>query len=932
MFRAGKPAAYGTDTSAIAYVAREGSPPATWPRVGWSRQIPDMDSARAPCQGEVMGVDRTRDAASHSDMLERAQHLSALREALAATVSTRRGILVLLGGEAGAGKTTVLRNFAASTEPTQRELWGSCDPLFTPRPLGPFIDIARVAGGALRDLVAAGAKPYQIAAGLVGMAEESRGTIIMIEDLHWADEATLDVLSLLGRRIESIPALVIATYRDDELDRTHPLRRLLGELRSTTSIRRLTAQPLSPEAVATLAAPYGVDPDALYRATAGNPFFVTEVIAAPGSDIPSTVRDAVMARAARLSGAATTVVEAVSIALPQAEPWLLDALVADAAAALDQCLSSGILHEVPGGIAFRHELARAAIEESLSPHRRIALHRRALLSLAAPPAGAADPARLAYHAEAAGDTEAVLRFAPAAARYAASIGAHREAGAQYARALRFGGGLSPGARAALLECRSHECYLTDDMDASIDALEQAIAQWRMSGDQLREGAALTQLVRRLWCGGRSVDSATAEEHALQLLEAQPPGRELALAYSVRAAMYLNDERYDETLSWETRALDLAESCGDPAVIAYSLNNLGTMQLLAGMPEGREKLERSLALAGSPGLEEHVGRVFIHLGWAMTRTRAYELEPWLDRGVTACDELGLELFKLYVLAYRARLHLDLGRWNDAAADAVFVLRSARSVPLLRLLALSVLGLLRARRGDPQEWPLLDEALTLVDGLTEELQYRVPVVAARAEAAWLSGRCSAVNADTRDTLDAAVDRGSSWVVGELAWLRRLAGVHETVSGASEPYAAQLAGDAAAAAARWTELGCPYDAALALVQSDDECSLRLALAEFQRLGARPAAGIVARRLREHGVRNLPRGPRPDTEHHPARLTPREAEILDHVRQGASNAEIATRLYLSEKTVQHHVSAILRKLGVASRGQAVFEAARRGLTAANR
>jgi DNA-binding CsgD family transcriptional regulator len=296
-------------------------------------------------------------------------------------------------------------------------------------------------------------------------------------------------------------------------------------------------------------------------------------------------------------------------------------------------------------------------------------------------------------------------------------------------------------------------------------------------------------------------------------------------------------------------------------------------------------------------------------------------------VKVCQDLGLEGWERYVIVYRARLRLDLGRWDDAAADAVAMVGSPPRAPLLRLLALTVLGLIRARRGDPRQWPPLDEALALLEG-QDELQYRAPVAAARAEAAWLDGRGSAVDDITRDVLETAVERGASWVVGELAWLRRLAGIIETVPGVVEPYSAQLAGDAGAAAARWTELGCTYDAALALVESDDEHDLRRALAEFQRLGARPAAGIVARRLREHGVRGLPRGPREQTQHHPAGLTRREAEVFAHVQQGASNAEIAARLYLSEKTVQHHISAILRKLGVGSRGQAVSEGARRGLT----
>jgi DNA-binding CsgD family transcriptional regulator len=200
-------------------------------------------------------------------------------------------------------------------------------------------------------------------------------------------------------------------------------------------------------------------------------------------------------------------------------------------------------------------------------------------------------------------------------------------------------------------------------------------------------------------------------------------------------------------------------------------------------------------------------------------------------------------------------------------------------------------------------------------------------ARAEAAWLASRGAGVDEETRDVLDLAVARGAPWVVGELAWLRRLSGVRETVAGVAEPYLSQLGGDATAAAAHWERLGCPYDAAVALVHSDDESDLRRALAEFQRLGARPAAALAARRLRENGVRGLPRGPRPQTARNPGSLTRRETEVLVLVQQGSSNAEIAARLFLSEKTVHHHVSAILRKLGVSSRTQAVSEAARLGI-----
>jgi DNA-binding CsgD family transcriptional regulator/tetratricopeptide (TPR) repeat protein len=857
-------------------------------------------------------------AAPGPALLERGHQVAALREAHRRAVAGR-GVLVLLAGEAGGGKTALVRHAVAEISATgTRILWGGCDPLFAPRPLGPFLDMALPGD--------AGAKPHLVAAAL---GRQPRGTVIVVEDVHWADEATLDVLSLLGRRIDAVPVLVVATYRGEEIDRGHPFRQLLGELRTGASIRRLTAEPLSLSAVAELARAHGadqpgIDAAALHRTTSGNPFFVTEVLAAGGASVPATVRDAVLARAARLGPAAMAVLETVSICVPQAELPLLDALATDGGA-LERCLDAGMLIAGPAAVAFRHDLARLTIEESLPPHRRRDLHRRVLRALRGS-GGEPDPARFAHHAAAGGDADAVLEFAPAAAERAAASGAQREAAALYAQALRFADGLPQSARAALLEKRSYACYLTDLADASIDALREAVECWRADGDERRLGAALSQLSRRLWCGGQSAEAARAGQEALAILERLPAGTELALAYSNLAQIALNDERRDETLWWSERALALAERAGDPAVVTHSLNNIGTIRLLAGDQTGMDAMRRSLDVAEREGLEEHVGRAYIHVGWAMTRTRAYQHAAWLDRGLRVCEDLGLERWGRYVLAYRARTSLDHGCFDDAASDAAEVLRSSGSVPLLGILALTTLALTRLRRGDPGHEALLDAAVRCCAGQTE-VQYLAPIAAARAEAAWLTGNPHLVDAATRDTLDEAAKRESAWVVGELAWLRRLAGIEESVPSAAEPYLSQLAGDVDRAAALWTDLGCPYDAALALVGSPDEDRLRVALAGFQRLGARAAAAVVARRLRANGARAVPRGPRPSTLNNPARLTPREVEVLSLIREGLSNAEIAVRLYLAEKTVHHHVSAVLRKLGVATRGQAAREAARRGL-----
>ena len=386
---------------------------------------------------------------AEKELLERERELAVLAEALAGVDAGEGGALVLVHGEAGVGKTTLLRDFSQEHAERARVLWGACEALFTPRPLGPFLDIADEAGGELRDLVAAGALPHEIASALARELDDRSTAILVLEDLHWADEATLDVLRLLGRRVERLRALVVATYRSDELARTHPLRVVLGDLATSLRAVRLQLEPLSPEAVAELARPYGVDPEDLYAKTAGNPFFVTEALAGDRAAVPATVRDAVLARAARLSPQARDLLDAVAVVPPRGEPWLLEAIAGDAAAALDECLASGMLRLDHHAASFRHELARLAVEDSIDPQRQVELHRSALQALRAPPSGRPDLARLAHHAEAADDAAAVLELAPRAAEQAAALGAHREAAAQYARALRFADALDAEARGEL---------------------------------------------------------------------------------------------------------------------------------------------------------------------------------------------------------------------------------------------------------------------------------------------------------------------------------------------------------------------------------------------------------------------------------------------------------------------------------------------------
>jgi DNA-binding CsgD family transcriptional regulator len=855
-------------------------------------------------------------------LLEREDALAVLSAWAAEITDKGGGRLAFVCGEAGVGKTLLLRRFCDGQASVARVLWGSCDPLFASRPLGPLVDVAQITGGELGELVQREARPHEVAAALLRELAARVPTILVVEDLHWADEGTLDVLRLLGRRVRPAPALVIASYRDDELDRSHPLRVVLGELPTGDAAARLRLQPLSLEAVARLAEPCGVDPCELYRSTAGNPFFVSEVLAGAQGVIPETVRDAVLARASRLSTRARAVLDAAAVVPLYAEMWLLEALAGEAVDSLDECIGAGMLRPQAEGIAFRHELARIAIEESLAPDQRLRLHRRALAALVEQ-AGTPDAARVAHHAVAAGDTEAVLRFAPVAAARAASFGAHREAAAQYARALQFAERLPPAERADLLDRRSYACYVTGQFDDAIDAQERALECHRQLGDKRGEGDSLRSLSRLLRYIGRSREAMEVGREAVAALERLPPGRELAMAYCNLSHLYMHLEDAEGTIDWGTRALDLAEQLDDPEIRVYALTNIGNIEQLTGVRT--EKLEQSLELAQRFGLEEHAGRAFVAFTWWSSRGRSYAVaDRYLEPALEYCTERGLDLWRLFLLASRARSHLDRGRWDDAVESAELVLRDPRTPPVPRIAALAVLGLVRARRGDPDVWTPLDEAWALAQP-TGELQRIEPAAAARAEALWLEDHCDRVADATDYALDLAVRRQAWWIVGEFAYWRRCAGIQEEVPAtAAEPWATQLEGDWRRAGERWSELDSPYEAALALADADDEHALRSSFEELQRLGARPAAAIVARRLRERGARGIPRGPRQTTRANPANLTTRELEVLGHVAQGLRNAEIAERLFLSEKTVDHHVSAILRKLNVRTRGEAGAEAMR--------
>jgi DNA-binding CsgD family transcriptional regulator len=808
----------------------------------------------------------------------------------------------------------------ARTGSRVRALVGACEPLSTPRPFGPFLDVATVVGGPLLAALSHESGAVRIPECILGELQarepSHKGTLMVIEDAHWADAATLDVLRYLARRVHRTAALVVVTYRDDALGRSHPLSVLLGDLAGQPGVHSLSVTCLSRTAVEHIAAAARspVDVAELYRITGGNPFYVTEVLAAGNLRIPQSVSLAALARRARLSAEARVALDAFAVLGPRATLPLAAALLGPEPVGLEECLENGALHMDGDHIAFRHELARTAVHYAIPRPRLMRLHRAAMEARRSTCVRPEDLDVLAEHAEYAQDGAAVLVYAPRAAQRADALGAHREAAAQYARALRFASDLPGPQRADLLERCAYQCYLTSQMDEALAAAEAALLVRQQTGETRLQAADLRWCSRLQWATGHSTEAWQAARAAQDLLEHRPADAELGWAYSNLSQLAAYAQDAHTALPLAGRAVELGERFDDPNLVLHARTNAALARLLC-HGQGWDDLQHTTDTAAASGAEEGAARGYATSAWiaVLHRDRAHSV-PALARGAAYCTAHDLDSFGWFLHAVRGLDDLHHGSWASAAdaADAI-LRRSGLVAPMHRLFALTVVGLLRARRGEPEAWPLLDEALRSAEA--GDLLRLAPVHEARAEVAWLAGDGERTRQEAAVGLDAVTEQTDPWLAAGLArWCIR-AGAEPPSVRAAGPLRLELARSWAAAAEAWDDLDCPYDAALARLEGPPD-AVEQALGTFQRLGADAAARLAAQRLRAAGVRQ-PRGPRPATRADPHGLTSRQLQVLELLRQGLSDADIADRLVISPKTASHHVAAILAKYGVRSRHQ---------------
>ena len=814
------------------------------------------------------------------------------------------GCVVLVAGEPGIGKTVLLHEFAGRVP--QPVLWGMCDPLNTPRPLGPLRDVAPRLGpavtAALRDAVA----QYEIfAAALEALGARPR--VLVVEDLHWGDEATLDLVRFLARRIAGLPLLLVVSYRDGG-GPEHPLRPVLGDLVGVPDTRRLSLTPLSRAAVAELVGEHGPDPADVHARTGGNPFFVSQILAQPDAPLPDSVRDAVVARTAGLAAPARRVLELLSCAPDGVGGEVLAALRVPHAV-VGELAATGLLDRRGDGVAFRHEIARLAVLDAVAPGAEPTLHAAMIEALEQV---GADVSVLAHHAAALGDVPRILRYATAAGAEAARSGAHREAVAFYELALRHTDESDAATRAGVLEPLAYELYLTDKLDAAITATVRARELRRALGDVVGVGTGHEKASHFAWY---AADRAMADEEdraAVDVLTGADAPRELGFALANRT--YLAAQRGDPDHAREAgeHARSIADELDDAALRTTAHLGLTLVRLYGGDLEARTELRAVSDSALALRIDEIATTAMSNLAhFDVDQGHFDDAEDTLVDALRISEERDIPICGMWQRGVRARLRLLQGRWADAEQDALAVLATA-DVPLGRLWAHLVLGLLAARRAAPPDNPHLDELWQLA------LRLDLPgisatVGAALAEQAWI-----------RRVPDPRLDTARAWldVPGPggdrlRRWAWRLAAAGSPQLGDGPPPAGLL--DAPS--------GQPYRRALALYDDGAADAQLAALPIVDDLGARAVGALVRARLREVGVSSPPRGPAPATRANPGGLTGRQLDVLALLVDGLSNAEIAARLVISRKTADHHVSAILGKLAVRSRGEAVAAARRMGL-----
>lgn len=829
---------------------------------------------------------------------------------------TTGGKVALVRGEAGIGKSALVAELGRLCASATRVLNGACDDLFIPMPFAPFWDVARDEERLRPALEQRDRTRFMQT--LMDVLSDARPTLLVIEDLHWADEATLDAIRYVGRRVQRINAAIVLTYRPGEMDLEHPLRAVIGDI-PASDVVHMQLGGLSLGAVTTLVAGSGLDPAVVFEMTGGNPLLAGEMAASAIGSTPTSLHDAVLGRLRRLSIGAQEAIKTLAVIpepVPRADVVRIAGIDDER---LDEALRRELLAERNGRVDFRHELLRRIIESSLTEGERLAKHRAVLAGLPED----THPCLIIHCAMEAHDVDRLIKVSPRSARYAAAVGGHQQAVEDFRTLGPHLERFDDPDRAALLDEWAEQEYFVERVEEAIRLNALAQELYRGIGDRGAESRVLTRAARFHEFAGHRQDAVVASRRAVDVLGHDGDGRDLAQALEVGAYLEVMAGDVSGVKALVERTLTAAGPDVDDEIGIRSRIHLGAASNLSAYPTGSTTLEDAHSRAEDAGAWFESARALLMLAW--TAIEARDLRAGADaatRAVAYSVRHDLPSIAGSAGAQQARVLELTGSW-DQAADIARELASRAAI--IGMVALPILGVLESRRGRPSASAILEDAWVMA---TEagEFQRLVASATANTEHAWINGLSVVDPEQAVDVMEAGLERGMAWPAGLLGfWLWKCGCIPEIPGGVAEPYRLVARGKAAAAAAILGSLGMPYEQAQMLSHGDRGERLQ-GLELMETLGATAVASRARRLLREDGI-IAPRGRGRDTRRNTAGLTARQAEVLGLLDEGLSNLEIADRLFVSPRTVENHVAAILDKLDSDTRESAVARARGEGL-----
>ena len=861
-------------------------------------------------------------------LIERDGYLASMHHAFNNTADGE-GHCIFITGDAGIGKTSLVKAFLKQSDKKARVFTGACDSLYTPRPLSPLYDIANELGEDWVDSMhSVPSRAVLFTRFLEVFTKQELPVVIVFEDIHWADEATLDFIKFFSRRITRTKCLFILTYRGNEVTHQHPLKTLTSDLVPGTFIHLLLT-PLSRQAVQIMASEKGYDGEGVYSMSGGNPFYVNEILASYRLGIPDNIKNAILSIYNRIEEKTKHAWQLLSVFPEGLELIRFVRIIPSLNKAVELCFEKEILLLKNGIIFFKHELYRKAIEESLSPFKRIDLNKYVLDLFLKDFEEEEEVERIVHHAKNANDNKLVVQYAPRAAKEAASVGAHVEAAKLYLTAIEYADIKDKDKLVTFYEGYAYECYLNSQTKNAIIYTHKAMQIWETKKEREQTGNCLRFLSRLWWLDGNRDNAEMYARQAIDVLKPEPDSKAKAMAYSNMSQLKMLSKDAAECSEWGNKAIQIARALPDYEILTHALNNIGSVQwkTFPLQQEGKNLLRESLDIALQHSFQEHAARAYANIISTGIALRDYaDTQPVLEEGLHYCEEKDIDFYRRYILSWKAKLLLDMGNWNNAVSVSEHLLLKENQTSVVKIGAMFVLATIKVRKGDSDVLSLLEEVKRLAFS-TKEYQRIMPVIIACLEYEWITGTKIISESELCFSLDLMQNTSQVFQNSEaLFWLKKARKQDVNIAEVYEPYRLLRLGKAAAAGLFWQNLGCPYEQALALFEGTED-NKRMALSIMKQLGADAVYNKLKMEMRSSGIRKIPRGLRESTINNPSLLTNRELDVLLLLKNNLQNKDIAQTLFLSTRTVDHHISSILFKLDANSRAKAVAEAASLGI-----